>query len=1079
MKKSKFLKKSLAMLLALMLVVAMIPLSASAAEGDPTVYVDNVLATGSGTEYSVTATSTTVDITYVADKGVTLVAVDKDGNEITTLTGIKLDEEATKDGDVYTLGLRTKVSQDGDDAAVTKDYTLKITVKEAVKSSDATIKALTNSAANLDNMTNYTIGDNKITIWTAFGKAQVSALAEKDFVTTSDKVQSVVPDGVKSVTVTAEDGSTKTYTIELKTEDGFTAFTVPNQTGETEIETKGGDDSTVTINVPYDTDFAEKVVPTFSVSSKIIAVTTSDTDSTTDVVTSGKTEVTLTDNKDGTATAVFYLWTGKKSGEEGKVTVTLKKPTENPEAALKTIKVDSSNVTEVTGTTVNVEMPTGYDFSKGTAVDVTVTFSEGATVSIPAQNNITPDGSGKITGVNITGKTFIVRVVSNDEKTTTNYTINLTAAASAEAKINDFTVKGKLDGKDVSYSVAWNGLNGTLTLPYAFSANLGGLTMYIQTSTGAGIDKTFTNGSTALNASGFFTTGKDGDKVSIKVKASDDTEQTYTITLKYEAAKTGRVISSAEFVGTNNVADITEDNTYGVTVGTTNDTNGDAVKTLKVSVPYSFAAPATSADVYFSALNLSNGAKAYVWDSTAMEVTALDAAKSGPQSVKEVSVPTDALDADGKLITTKATKIYVLSEQGYVGKTYGAEADLAKAATTYYVYGVKADAATGNTMTSMKSTVDTNVTASLSGTTITVTVPNSYDSGDQFTLNFSMAKLATLVTDKTVSAKPISSDNGSAESTTATKFYVDGNELYIADGPTPLTVSKAGTLYVKSESGAYQAYTLKLVVAEAETGASLTGVKVNSTSASISGKNVNVTLPFGTNLYPVKLTLTASKMATILVNGEAYNKDKNYDLNTDITIKVTSEDLKTTNVYTLKASLAAQFSDISESDWYYNNVMRAVELGILSGYTDGTFRPNNSITRQDFAIMLAQSLGHDNDEEATSPFKDVSDSDYGVSSIAYLYEQGIVAGDNNGNFNPNANITRQEAAIMLAKAFKATGTTSDKFTDDASIASWAKSFVYAAKAAGLMNGDTNGSFRPTSTITRAEAASAMVNAIDK
>ena len=102
MKKSKFLKKSLAMLLALMLVVAMIPLSASAAEGDPTVYVDNKPTTLSGSEYSVTASSTTVNVTYVAGKGVTLVAVDKDGTEI-GLTGIDLTQKAEKSGEVYRI----------------------------------------------------------------------------------------------------------------------------------------------------------------------------------------------------------------------------------------------------------------------------------------------------------------------------------------------------------------------------------------------------------------------------------------------------------------------------------------------------------------------------------------------------------------------------------------------------------------------------------------------------------------------------------------------------------------------------------------------------------------------------------------------------------------------------------------------------------------------------------------------------------------------------------------------------------------------------------------------------------------
>ena len=180
----------------------------------------------------------------------------------------------------------------------------------------------------------------------------------------------------------------------------------------------------------------------------------------------------------------------------------------------------------------------------------------------------------------------------------------------------------------------------------------------------------------------------------------------------------------------------------------------------------------------------------------------------------------------------------------------------------------------------------------------------------------------------------------------------------------------------------------------------------------------------------------------------------------------------------MKATTADQFSDVDTNDWYYSNVMRAVELGILSGYSDGTFKPMNNITRRDFAIMLAQSLGHDNDEEATSPFKDVADTDYGVSSIAYLYENEITVGDSNGNFNPDANITRQEAAIMLVKAFEATGTSSDLYADDAQIASWAKSFVYTAKAAGLMKGDDHNEFNPTDRLTRAEAASAMVNAVD-
>ena len=268
--------------------------------------------------------------------------------------------------------------------------------------------------------------------------------------------------------------------------------------------------------------------------------------------------------------------------------------------------------------------------------------------------------------------------------------------------------------------------------------------------------------------------------------------------------------------------------------------------------------------------------------------------------------------------------------------------------------------------------------------------------------------------------------------------------------------------------------------ANANTGADITSFRVANSNGVINGRTITVAVPFGTDLMGLIPTFTTSEGATVALNGSKIESGKTaINFSNDVTLMVTSEDGKNTVAYTVKVTTAAQFTDVNEGDWFYANVMRAVELGILKGKGEGIFAPYDNITRRDFAIMLAQSLGNSNDGEATSPFKDVADNDYGVVSIAYLYEKGIVTGDDKGNFNPDSNITRQEAAIMLAKAFEATGTTSDLFTDDASIASWAKSFVYAAKAAGLMNGDTNGAFRPTSTITRAEAASAMVNAIDK
>ena len=1075
MKKSKFLKKSLAMLLAVMLVVAMIPLSAAAEAADPTVYVENQLASLSGTTYTVTAPSGVnvkdVDISWVEQEDVELVAVDKDGNEI-GLTNIDLTEEATLSGEVYTLGLRTKVDQSEDDATTDKDYTLEITVKAVVESSDATIASLTNNTeGDLDNVTNWTISADTITIYYAFGSAlpKDTELSSDVFVPTAKDKASVgtltLDDNKGTLTVTAENGSTKKYSVEVKMNEGITSFTVPEQTEASKIE-----GTSVEIKVPYNyaNGFEDKIVPTFELADGILALTTADDAYNENVVTSGETELEFTGGS-----VALYAWTDKTTPVE--VTVTLKAPEKNPEAVLKTVKVGGSNEITVDGNTVSVEMPAGFDFSKDGPVNVTGTASDNATVAVSAQNisETVSDGKFTLSSVAVTGKTFVITVKSEDGETTSNYTINLTAAASAEANLNDFSVKYKDDkGEEHTYTAS----NGTLTLPYAAKAELGSYKVYVQTSVGATTDPAITNGTTTLDAG---LIDKDS-KITLKVTGSDGSAKTYTITVKYENAKTARALTSAGFVGTDDEADITEDNTYAAAKGTAK-VGEDTVNTVKVTVPYSFETVNTAKTAYLNTLTISDGATAYKADGTEIALVGNED-EVAPTAFDFTDKIDNAVDNDGNLTSANAIAIYVLSEQAVVDAKAANSGDVPASVVTskgtlYYVYAVKDDAASGNSVTSIESTLDENVTARVSGTTITITVPGSYadDSVESFTLNFKLSKLASLLT-ATTGGTTLVSDNGNEDKKAeATKFSVnEDGELLV--GGTAITDSK---LYVRSESGEVKTYTVKTVINEKEKGAELTAVTVNGIRASISGKTVTVNLPFGTNLYPVKLGLTASKMASITIVGVgAYDEDTNYDLNEEIKISVTSEDGATANTYTLKATTADQFSDVDTNDWYYNNVMRAVELGILSGYSDGTFKPMNNITRRDFAIMLAQSLGHDNDEEATSPFKDVADTDYGVSSIAYLYENEITVGDSNGNFNPDANITRQEAAIMLVKAFEATGTSSDLYADDAQIASWAKSFVYTAKAAGLMKGDDHNEFNPTDRLTRAEAASAMVNAVD-
>ena len=280
-------------------------------------------------------------------------------------------------------------------------------------------------------------------------------------------------------------------------------------------------------------------------------------------------------------------------------------------------------------------------------------------------------------------------------------------------------------------------------------------------------------------------------------------------------------------------------------------------------------------------------------------------------------------------------------------------------------------------------------------------------------------------------------------------------------------------------------YTFRLTWNPANTTADLKSFSINGVNGTFNGNNVSVYLPYGTDLKGLVPTFTTSEYATVHLDSKTgdpvVSGKTSLNFSQTVRLVVVSEDDQKTNPYTVTVTLSDAFSDVPSTAWYYNNVMQAAANGIVNGRGDGTFDPSASVTRRDFAIMLTQMLGISNDGSAVSPFIDVADDDYGVVAIAYCKEHGIISGyEEDGTFRPDATITRQEAASMITKAMGVSEKSSEKYPDDSSIANWAKDAVYMAKAAGLMEGDAGtGNFRPTSTITRAEAASIMVNALEQ
>ncbi len=135
------------------------------------------------------------------------------------------------------------------------------------------------------------------------------------------------------------------------------------------------------------------------------------------------------------------------------------------------------------------------------------------------------------------------------------------------------------------------------------------------------------------------------------------------------------------------------------------------------------------------------------------------------------------------------------------------------------------------------------------------------------------------------------------------------------------------------------------------------------------------------------------------------------------------------------------------------------------------------MTRGDFAVIIARILGCDTEATVESKFPDCNETDYFNAAVTFCKLRGIIDGDDKGYFNPYDAITREEMAKILCNALELDEleTSANPFDDDAEIAQWAKGYVNAVQAEGIMEG-SNGSFNPRDNATRAEGAAVLVRA---
>lgn len=165
-------------------------------------------------------------------------------------------------------------------------------------------------------------------------------------------------------------------------------------------------------------------------------------------------------------------------------------------------------------------------------------------------------------------------------------------------------------------------------------------------------------------------------------------------------------------------------------------------------------------------------------------------------------------------------------------------------------------------------------------------------------------------------------------------------------------------------------------------------------------------------------------------------------------------------------------SDIA-GHWAESVITQWQSKGLIQGYEDGTFKPGNTITRAGFVTLMNNAKGFWS--EGSINFSDVKNGSWFYSAVARAVAAGYVNGYSDGSFKPNNTITRAEAAVMIANTAKLSANEAGayRFTDIGFIPAWARGSVGAVVAAGYMTGYPDGSFYANASISRAEAVSSL------
>ena len=213
---------------------------------------------------------------------------------------------------------------------------------------------------------------------------------------------------------------------------------------------------------------------------------------------------------------------------------------------------------------------------------------------------------------------------------------------------------------------------------------------------------------------------------------------------------------------------------------------------------------------------------------------------------------------------------------------------------------------------------------------------------------------------------------------------------------------------------------------------------------------------------------TGYKVKDVKVNGKSVGAVKTYTID-----KLTVS----TRIEVEFADGKLPFTDVHETDWFYNDVLFVYEEGLFAGTSDTTFSPNAAMTRAMLVTVLYRLEGEPA-VSGRSGFSDVTFNSYYEDAVTWAADNGIVNGTSITTFSPNANVTREQMAAILyryaqyKKYNTAASSSLNSFSDHTSVSGYAVASLQWSVAEKLVNG-SNGKLMPTGNASRAQVAAIL------